>query len=1314
MNTYGTDDNHNLVKRANEIAEDTLLRELQNAKVGKFLEITWADAADTDKVPWRHDIGSVKRRTGGVTSITITAGQQYHDQWTMAQLQSRRTHNTLPQDLTNPVGASAAASSSTNAASGNGAASGNTQQPGGDAAATAAPASRTSNNNTGTTNNVASAASTSLAAATAAAPSNRRPRGNGRATNSNPNVISAADLAADSIIELVLPHDAVIIKSIKVVQPPVQELPCSMRIAGNAFARDKIRFVIRTDAAIMHGAGASRTGPAAAAIIVSDLHTSRVERHAVYTIRGNTKTMSWIAWAAGCKRATQLGNNGVLIVTSNEFIFSSTTTPQRQGPTDEFCKKLFEESQRTFAIADRFVAHTRVEDCSAARDFAHGAIGAGKTIGDVSLFAQPPVEADDTQLPARATVRAPDIGEDLLRAVDFIQQCDDITRLRKFRTRSRVPHGCEAVWAQHVKCTLTKIRHATTREARSRGLLLFFCLPHLLLPTNASVTRIIQHLNNGRVFSIDGVDRSVTETTRPRQQQQKQSADSRDSVSKRVEALMHDCRVSSAVKFMQADAATAAARASTAATNEQHELRQQKTEVEKWRDDVEALRKKFPPRADADSFQPEPVQPIPAFSVSQVVNAINKMSRNAATGIDGWTRDLLKAAIDIDISIADDIGVIFAWVASSRSTEAQKDCNYFNELAMDVIRSARLVGIPKPEGGVRPIVISSFIAKLTGSLILRRAGVRPLRDQFAIGCRDGGTRIIHRTRSAYYEGKAVLRLDSSNAYNIAKRKRILDMLKTKLGAGDSTVTAEMIQYFITMYHPVSNMYSFGPDGCFAVVAAAEGVRQGDALSSFYFCLVMEKATDAIVAEFASRPEVGLTIECYMDDSTTCCNAAYIAEVTRCAIEKMQDNGFVINTDKSSVICKAGIDFGADAPRLIPVSAPTVEFKVLGGIVNDVYDKLSVVLRDRIARFFDSLDQLKVHPEMKHTIMHYCGFPKLIYFASTTPPDHSRCILDFFDRRCKESFARLIDADPTTIDPVLLHAVEGAGIPDYTTHAQALYVNSRTTAISAAKFCPRVELTNSTSLTSHVEAEHDSKWLRFIHPTMHQQLPPLHYSVALAMRVLKIPRHVNPPGRVRRCNCGEIGNNEREIIAHALRCKYMSHIEAGYRHTILKSALEGVARAYGISCSNEPGFYVYQEVRRTPGADNSDIYIAKQRPDCTFHLGTQAAIAIDVTIVTPGDDIGTAAARAAEEKRKTHTTAVNAAGHEFIPFAVETTGHMDSQCFVLFNRLANAVAPVHRYAIRRDLIGATSTAIAEYRATAIENACHVQQTLARHG
>ena len=169
------------------------------------------------------------------------------------------------------------------------------------------------------------------------------------------------------------------------------------------------------------------------------------------------------------------------------------------------------------------------------------------------------------------------------------------------------------------------------------------------------------------------------------------------------------------------------------------------------------------------------------------------------------------------------------------------------------------------------------------------------------------------------------------------------------------------------------------------------------------------------------------------------------------------------------------------------------------------------------------------------------------------------------------------------------------------------------------------------------------------------------------------------------------SNTSELLAHAFTCPSLSKIHHGQRHTWLKAALANTFRAWGGSVTNEPNFYIY---------DGTDV---DHRPDLTFYtLGTP--IVTDVTIVAPVGRRGEAAHLAATAKTRHHSAACANADHHFIPFAMETNGHFDIKCFDLFKRLAMLVPHRDRFAFKRDLMGAASTALARFRALAIRNAC----------
>lgn len=152
---------------------------------------------------------------------------------------------------------------------------------------------------------------------------------------------------------------------------------------------------------------------------------------------------------------------------------------------------------------------------------------------------------------------------------------------------------------------------------------------------------------------------------------------------------------------------------------------------------------------------------------------------------------------------------------------------------MAILKMGRLVGIPKRNGGIRPITVSGFFVKLAGALVLGRIGTSRLRWQYAVGTSHGTEKIIHAVRHDMRNGSAVVSLDVTNAFGTVKRAKAFDVLEQ------------------------------------ADVSLRFGIRQGDATSSYIFCSVMDIAIRSASTELV---ELGIAanIYAYVDDITIKC------------------------------------------------------------------------------------------------------------------------------------------------------------------------------------------------------------------------------------------------------------------------------------------------------------------------------------------------------------------------------------------------------------------------------------------------------------
>ena len=211
------------------------------------------------------------------------------------------------------------------------------------------------------------------------------------------------------------------------------------------------------------------------------------------------------------------------------------------------------------------------------------------------------------------------------------------------------------------------------------------------------------------------------------------------------------------------------------------------------------------------------------FDTAFVQDTLRHMSQQSATCIDGWSSKLLQQAIECNATIAGDIGTIMAWM-----TDGQ-----FGPLVMNILRLGRAVAIPKQDGsdGVRPITVSSFFSKLIGSLILRRTKPHCSAHQYAVNIQRGAERIVHLARSAFDDGMGIIRIDIANAFNCAQRSLIDRLLRGS--------HPDILQYFHMMYGPSAQLAVYGPQQI-QFIQFEEGVRQGDAFSAYFFCLLMDQ------------------------------------------------------------------------------------------------------------------------------------------------------------------------------------------------------------------------------------------------------------------------------------------------------------------------------------------------------------------------------------------------------------------------------------------------------------------------------------------
>ena len=287
------------------------------------------------------------------------------------------------------------------------------------------------------------------------------------------------------------------------------------------------------------------------------------------------------------------------------------------------------------------------------------------------------------------------------------------------------------------------------------------------------------------------------------------------------------------------------------------------------------------------------------FCDTLVAKAIKRMPKQAAACVDGWSRRIIEDCIKVLPDIKVLLGTVCAAIINGE----------FSERVYNILRLGRLVGIPKEDGGIRPLSLTCFLLKLTGTIIwIKSNGLPALKNQFAISMPDGTLRIVHPVREERKANLAIIKIDVSGAFDSARRAEIAQILTNEQVDNDGQqrpLFYDVRRYYNVLYGGPGQMAVYGPEGKTEFINVNEGVRQGDAFSGYFFALIMEKINNELEQQCP-----GVTVRMYMDDITITCLPRNARWVMARAISIMSDRGFTCNPDKSRIIANDKDSVGA--------------------------------------------------------------------------------------------------------------------------------------------------------------------------------------------------------------------------------------------------------------------------------------------------------------------------------------------------------------------------------------------------------------------
>jgi ribonuclease HI len=939
------------------------------------------------------------------------------------------------------------------------------------------------------------------------------------------------------IISLPVENDATIVTDIKVTSRSLLTKPINM--SSRPVQHEDLTWICYSDGGARPNPGQTGAAavcfertidPATGAATTHESVHAKFFPHATCNIG---EASAFVAAARLAQRAVRDGHTNIALVVDSTLVFNGVLDKSRV--IDRKLAGMIHEAKAILMPIIQYVTiiHMLRSHGNPADQYCTDTIFSGTGRGDEALFYEPTLLPPKASIQYKMPVRSidPSVTEGSLPT-----NLNEFAKISRYPTRSRVPDTATDVWANIVKHYAVKAACASDDEFHDR-MLAFICLPTWYLPTSASQTRVVRHMQAGTPFNIQ---------PRATRRGGSDGKDRQDRLPAAVERLAADFKIRSANRLLQSVA-------------DGPEL--------PFDEKVTKMKTKILAAEGADDA-PIPFRHVPAFTGGELVSALRSSNRQAAKALDGWTKDLLLQAISADETIADDVAVLLHRLL----------CTSISPLLQQVLTLSRGVAIPKEGGGIRPICISSILLKTIGTMAAIRDGRQPSSLQYAVGVKDGARRIVHKVRqfTKTNPNGAVVRIDAANAYGTIARAALKRQARS---GGDPT----MEQFYRLTYGATSQVVMFGPDGEQQFIPLGQGVKQGDSTSSLLFCLAVDEPL-AHMSNALAATDIDAEIYMYMDDLTICVRDASHADrafaVASTALSKV---GLKVNPDKSGVLTQCP---GAYS---VPRSDHHSSFVILGANIAEsdmAHQQYVEAYMQRQARYFNLMKSVALHPQCMLTLLRLCGHPRLHYFCSVTPPEHALPLATVFDTNVRDLINKLVDPTGSmTIAPEIIHSVDGIGAPRYEHHAAELYSEYRAMSLENQKKPPRVELTTPTAVDSpYPAAQLDSQWM-FYSKTAY--MPPAAFIGALCIRLNIVPRHARHLLNSK-CNCGaQLGINAAEAIDHVLLCDRATPVTHTTRHNAVRDEVVRTLRAWGLTTTKEPTVYSY------PGGQH-------RRPDALVH------------------------------------------------------------------------------------------------------------------
>ena len=441
-----------------------------------------------------------------------------------------------------------------------------------------------------------------------------------------------------------------------------------------------------------------------------------------------------------------------------------------------------------------------------------------------------------------------------------------------------------------------------------------------------------------------------------------------------------------------------------------------------------------------DITAPDDVTPI-TFDIHELAQSITKIPEVSAPGASGWTNALLKKlygkeaySISNKSATARTANPTNDPIVNAGSSNPEKGiallhkfyCMFLNKelnrRTYDRLLMSRLIMIPKPNGGTRPIAIGDttlrLMLRVINAKVARDVGKKLEPLQVAVGTPGGCEIIAALVQYTLEQGRdsadtdthrGALTVDLPNAFNGVNRRSIANGLKE--------YCPELLDLFTITYGNKSELRAHTADGRGHLIGYSEkGCRQGDPLSMLYFAVAIHPALIKIqetldTAHAHANSDYKPRVIAYADDIALNGNTQITLDNFATIDTHLTDATGLFSNIRKSALLGQGVKELIMPPSLTELALNEDGGTIVGVPVgtDTIRESLSREVIESHAKSIKLIAQNKVTGEQaKFSMLKFCANTKVDYICRNVNPNLIQNHLEAFDVQMDDGLSCITD------------------------------------------------------------------------------------------------------------------------------------------------------------------------------------------------------------------------------------------------------------------------------------------------------------------